>query len=261
MNPFKRNASAALTPVLLLGAAIAQEQQPDESTVTQETPELAEQVSEAAPDAPVEATPSPGVAEEIIVTGSRIRRDSFTAALPVTVITDERALLAGLANTTEMLQSSALASGTQIDNTFGGFVVSGGPGANTFGLRSLDADRTLVLVNGRRFTPAGTRGQVANVDLNSIPFVAVQRIEILKDGASSVYGADAVAGVVNIITRRRFDDFRIEADYQEISDYGSVSLLYGKTFDRGYFDFALEASAFGPSSAANWTTASVTSGH
>ena len=194
---------------------------------------------------PVAQQPAQEV-EEIIVTGSRIRRDNFTAALPVTVITDERALLAGLANTSEILQSSALASGAQIDNTFNGFVVSGGPGANTFGLRSLDADRTLVLVNGRRFTPAGTRGQVSSVDLNSIPFVAIQRIEILKDGASSVYGADAVAGVVNIVTRKRFDDFRIEGDYQQVSDYGSLSVLYGKTWDRGYFDFAVEATRFGP---------------
>ena len=248
MTIFLRTAAGALAAVALTGAALAQEEQADESGATQEAAETeAEaQASDADTDVPVTAAPAAGLAEVVIVTGSRIRRDNFTAALPVTVVTDERALLAGLANTTEMLQTSALASGTQIDNTFGGFVVSGGPGANTFGLRSLDADRTLVLVNGRRFTPAGTRGQVANVDLNSIPFVAVQRIEILKDGASSVYGADAVAGVVNIITRRRFDDFRIEADYQEISDFGSVSLLYGKTFDRGYFDFAVEASGFGP---------------
>ncbi|WP_428096427.1 TonB-dependent receptor domain-containing protein [Candidatus Rariloculus sp.] len=245
MSTLARIASVALAAALLLQSAIAQDEQPDEPTATPETAELEEQISEAS-DVPVGVVPSSGEVEEIIVTGSRIRRDSFTAALPVTVITDERALLSGLANTSEILQSSALASGTQIDNTFGGFVVSGGPGANTFGLRSLDAGRTLVLVNGRRFTPAGTRGQVANVDLNSIPFVAVQRIEILKDGASSVYGADAVAGVVNIITRKRFDDFRIEADYQQVSDYGSVSLLYGKTWDRGYFDFAVEASSFGP---------------
>ena len=254
MNTFTRKVIAALAALFLFGTGIAQEAQPEDSEATQETGQAEAQAeaqaegqaADEAADAPVAVTPAADLTEEVVVTGSRIRRDSFTAALPVTVITDERALLAGLANTTEMLQSSALASGAQIDNTFGGFVVSGGPGANTFGLRSLDAGRTLVLVNGRRFTPAGTRGQVANVDLNSIPFVAVQRIEILKDGASSVYGADAVAGVVNIITRRRFDDFRIEADYQEISDYGSVSLLYGKTFDRGYFDFAVEASGFGP---------------
>ncbi len=186
------------------------------------------------------------VIDEIVITGSRIRRDTYSDSLPVTVITNEQALLSGLDNVSEILQGSALASGVQIDNSFTGFVVSGGPGASTFGLRNLDADRTLILLNGRRFTAAGVRGQVASVDLNSIPFIAVQRIEVLKDGASSVYGADAVAGVVNIITRRRFDDFIVEVDWQDDADYGAVSMLWGRTFDRGYIDFALEASRFGP---------------
>ncbi|MDE0479568.1 MAG: TonB-dependent receptor [Gammaproteobacteria bacterium] len=186
------------------------------------------------------------VIDEIVITGSRIRRDAYSDSLPLTVITNEQALLSGLDNVSEILQGSALASGVQIDNTFTGFVVSGGPGASTFGLRNLDAGRTLVLLNGRRFTAAGTRGQVSDVDLSSIPFIAVQRIEVLKDGASSVYGADAVAGVVNIITRRRFDDFIVEVDWQDDADYGAVSMLWGQTFDRGYIDFALETSKFGP---------------
>lgn len=186
------------------------------------------------------------VVDEIVITGSRIRRDAYSDSLPLTVITNEQALLSGLDNVSEILQGSALASGVQVDNTFTGFVVSGGPGASTFGLRNLDAGRTLVLLNGRRFTAAGTRGQVSNVDLSSIPFIAVQRIEVLKDGASSVYGADAVAGVVNIITRRRFDDFIVEVDWQDDVDYGAVSMLWGRTFDRGYIDFALETSKLGP---------------
>ena len=186
------------------------------------------------------------VVDEIVITGSRIRRDAYSDSLPLTVITNERALLSGLDNVAEILRGSALASGVQVDNTFTGFVVSGGPGASTFGLRNLDAGRTLVLLNGRRFTAAGTRGQVSNVDLSSIPFIAVQRIEVLKDGASSVYGADAVAGVVNIITRRRFDDFVVEVDWQDDADYGAVSMLWGRTFDRGYIDIAVETSKLGP---------------
>ena len=188
----------------------------------------------------------PKATEEIIVTGSRIRRDAFTSALPVTVITEESAILSGLANTSEILQSSALASGAQIDNSFGGFVVSGGPGVNTFGLRSLDPGRTLILVNGQRFTPAGTRGQIHSIDLNSIPDVAIERIEILKDGASSIYGADAIAGVVNIITKKRFDDFVLEGYYQDELDYGAASGIYGKTWDRGHVDLAVEFSTLGP---------------
>lgn len=234
-------------------AAEAAEQEPGQQDGTQESQQDADPTArrnQPPPEAETdEETAQPvltGAPEEIIVTGSRIRRDAFTSALPVTVITSERAALAGMANTSEILQTSALASGTQIDNTFSGFVVSGGPGVNTFGLRSLDPGRTLILVNGRRFTPAGTRGQVNSVDLNSIPDVAIDRIEILKDGASSIYGADAIAGVVNIITRKRFDDVILEGYYQDELDYGSVSGLFGKTWDRGYIDAAVEFSTLGP---------------
>ena len=216
------------------------QQDADRTAGREQPPPDAETSAEVAQPALTEAT------EEIIVTGSRIRRDAFSSALPVTVITSESATLAGMANTSELLQTSALASGTQVDNTFGGFVVSGGPGVNTFGLRSLDPGRTLILVNGRRFTPAGTRGRVNSVDLNSIPDVAIDRIEILKDGASSIYGADAIAGVVNIITRKRFDDVILEGYYQDELDYGSVSGLFGKTWDRGYIDAAVEFSSLGP---------------
>lgn len=232
------------------GASEPEQGTNDETEESRQAGSQTSDAGEAAPEVdeerPVEPAPTGSATEEIIVTGSRIRRDAFTSALPVTVITSESATLAGMANTSEILQTSALASGTQIDNTFGGFVVSGGPGVNTFGLRSLDPGRTLILVNGRRFTPAGTRGQVNSVDLNSIPDVAIDRIEILKDGASSIYGADAIAGVVNIITRKRFDDFILEGYYQDELDYGSVSGLFGKTWDRGYIDAAVEFSSLGP---------------
>ena len=222
---------------------------PDETETAQQDNEQAGEtetdVAEQADDK-VARPSAPVVSEEVIVTGSRIRRDSFTSSMPLTVITQEGAALAGMSNTSEILQSSALASGTQIDNSFSGFVVSGGPGVNSFGLRSLDPGRTLILVNGRRFTPAGTRGQVNSVDLNSIPDVAIDRIEILKDGASSIYGADAIAGVVNIITRKRFDEFVLEGYYQDELDYGTVSGLFGKTWDRGFIDAALEFSTLGP---------------
>jgi iron complex outermembrane receptor protein len=143
-----------------------------------------------------------GEVEEIVVTGSRIRRDEFTSASPVQVIDMEMSTLAGLIDTTEILQGSTVAANSsQINNLLGGFVVNGGPGVNTLDLRGLGANKTLVLLNGRRLNPAGTRGTVAAVDLNTLPASVIQRVEILKDGASSVYGSDAVTGVVNIITR------------------------------------------------------------
>ena len=220
----------------------AAQPQPDDAANANRTEQTARTGEAGSPGQRI----NPVAAEEIVVTGSRIRRDAFTAALPVTVISEESSTLAGLADISDILQSSALASGTQVDNSYGGLVVSGGPGVNSFGLRSLDPGRTLVLVNGRRFTPAGTRGEVNSVDLNSIPYVAIDRIEILKDGASSIYGADAVAGVVNIITKKRFDGFSVKGYYQDELDLGSISGLYGKTWDRGYIDVGVRVSSLGP---------------
>lgn len=149
--------------------------------------------------------------EQITVTGSRIKRDEFTSNSPVTVITAERSALAGLLDTSDILQGSTIAAGQQIDDSFSGFVTDGGPGANSVSLRGLGAQRTLVLVNGKRWGPSGVRGAVNSVDLSALPSSIISRVEILKDGASSVYGADAVAGVVNVITRERADGLQLNA--------------------------------------------------
>lgn len=140
----------------------------------------------------------------IVVTGSRIRRDSFNSPSPITVLTRDDSTVAGFNSTSEVLQSTSVTAGArQIDNTFTGFITGGGPGANTLSLRSLGPARTLILLNGRRLAPSGTSGSVASADLNVLPNAIVERIEILKDGASSIYGSDAIAGVVNIITDRK----------------------------------------------------------
>ena len=137
----------------------------------------------------------------IVVTGSRIRRDEFSAAEPITVITKDEITQAGFNSVTESLQSTAVTQGSaQINNYYGGFVTDGGTGANTLGLRGLGPGRTLILLNGRRLAPGGTRGSVLSADLNVLPTAIVERTEVLRSGASSVYGSDAVAGVVNIIT-------------------------------------------------------------
>src|SRR5690606_21758628 len=114
---------------------------------------------------------------------------------------------------------------------FGGFVTDGGTGANTLGLRGLGPARTLVLLNGRRLAPGGTRGSVLAADLNVLPTAIVDRIEVLKAGASSIYGSDAVAGVVNIITDRKLSGLHIDmqanvpevgagADYRIAGSFG-----------------------------------------
>ncbi len=169
---------------------------------------LAAQEAPAPEQAGVEPEQDVEVVEEVVVTGSRIKRDAFSSSSPIKVITSERSALAGLLDTKDILQNSTIASGQQIDDSFSGFVTDGGPGANTLSLRGLGAQRTLILVNGKRWGPSGVRGSTNSVDLSAIPSSIVQRIEILKDGASSVYGADAVAGVVNVITKERQDGFQ-----------------------------------------------------
>jgi iron complex outermembrane receptor protein len=141
--------------------------------------------------------------QEVVVSGSRIKRDNYNSASPVQIIRADDALAAGMTTTTEMLQSTAVTGGQpQVNNAYGGYVTEGGPGVNTLGLRGYRPTRSLILLNGRRMAPSGTRGSVGATDLNTLPSSIVDRIEVLKDGASSIYGSDAVAGVVNIITKK-----------------------------------------------------------
>ena len=158
------------------------------------------------------AVATPADDEGVVVVGSRIRRDRFNTADPVTIINRQAAVDAGFNSTAEVLQSVGVTGGTgQITDTFGGLVVEGGPGVNTLSLRGLGPTRTLILLNGRRVAPAGTRGQVGATDLNVLPNAILDRIEVLNTGASSVYGSDAVAGVVNIVTLSKFNGLAVEA--------------------------------------------------
>ena len=184
-----------------------------------------------------------GEVEALVVTGSRIKRSEYNSALPVQVITSDQASLAGLVDTSEILQSSSVTGGAfQVNNSLTGYVVTGGPGVNTISLRGLGATRTLVLFNGRRLPPAGVRGTVGPVDLNTIPSSLIERVEILKDGASSIYGSDAVAGVVNYITQTNLDGakltFNANMPFQSGGEQYSIDGAWGKTFDRGYITIA-----------------------
>src|SRR5690606_21033210 len=153
------------------------------------------------------------------------------------VITREETTSAGFASTSGVLQSNSVTGGSsQINNAYGGFVVNGGPGVNTLSLRGLGATRTLVLLNGRRVSPAGSRGAVGSADLNVLPNIMIDHIEILKDGASSIYGSDAVAGVVNIITKPRVDGFTVDFQHNATQDGGGDetrgAIMGGATGDR-----------------------------
>ena len=182
--------------------------------------------------------------EQIVVTGSRIPRNEFTSASPVQVLTSARAQARGLSDTAQMLQSSTVAAGApQVNSTISSaFVTDGGPGAATISLRGLGANRTLVLLNGRRAGPAGTRGSVSAFDLNVIPQSAINRIDVLKDGASSIYGSDAVAGVVNLITERGRDGGQMSVFATAPIDGGgeqyNISGSFGKRFDRGHISIS-----------------------
>jgi iron complex outermembrane recepter protein len=184
--------------------------------------------------------------EAVVVTGSRIKRNEFNSPDPVQVITADQGRLKGIGNTAQLLQSSTIASGSpQITAAVSSaFVTDGGPGSETISLRGLGANRTLVLLNGRRAGPAGVRGGVSAFDLNVLPVAAIDRVEILKDGASSVYGSDAVAGVVNIITKRGQDGFSIDAFASQPEKHGGqefrTSVGWGKTFSRGFFNITYD---------------------
>jgi len=152
--------------------------------------------------------------DKVTVTGSLIRRADYETTSPVFTINAETNAKQGQVNVAEFLQKSAIGSAeTQITHQFGGFVVDGGTGVQTVSLRGLGANRTLVLLDGQRPGPAGTRGAVGAFDLNVIPTAILQRAEIVKDGSSSIYGSDAVAGVVNIITRQNFEGAEIGGSF------------------------------------------------
>ena len=142
--------------------------------------------------------------EKITVTGSRIRRDTFNSISPIQVITREETMLSGFNSTTAVLQCTVRHRRAAPRSTMRSAATSptAARAPTPLALRGLGPTRTLVLLNGRRVAPAGSRGSVGSADLNVLPNAIVDRIEILKDGASSIYGSDAVAGVINIITAR-----------------------------------------------------------
>ncbi|MEN3275724.1 MAG: iron complex outerrane recepter protein [Massilia sp.] len=139
------------------------------------------------------------------VTGSRInlRQEQVSGVGPVTMIDAETISRSGVISIETLLQRLPSSSGTA-GNQSSAYWTSNGYGTTQVNLRGLGIDRTLVLLNGRRVVSGGT-GANSPVDLNMIPVAMIERIEVLKDGASAIYGADALAGVVNIITRKAFD--------------------------------------------------------
>lgn len=185
------------------------------------------------------------VVEEIVVTGSRIRNNEFNSASPVQVITTEQTDLRGVPDAAQALLGSTLASSSfQLNDQLTGYIQAGGGGSQSIALRGLGTQRTLTLLNGKRAGPAGTRGQVQAFDLSNIPSAQVDRFDILKDGASSIYGSDAVAGVINIITKRNLDGGEINVyasqPFEEGGEQYRIDGAYGRSFNRGYANISAE---------------------
>jgi len=182
--------------------------------------------------------------EEIVVTGSRLKRDTYSSISPLQVISGQVSRTVGLIDAADILQESTAASGQQIDLTFQGFVLDNGPGSSTINLRGLGEARTLVLINGRRMAPAGVEGAPFAANLNLVPASLVQQYDLLLDGASSVYGSDAVAGVANVILRKDFDGFEVEGftrvPHHDNGVENTISAVWGMNTDRGFFGIGAE---------------------
>ena len=176
-------------------------------------------------------------AEEVVVTGSRIKRSTYTSITPLQIINADVKREAGLIDAGKILQEASTAAGVQFDLSFEGFVLNDGPGATTADLRGLGPNRTLVMVNGRRLAPTGVEGAPSSPNLNIVPGLLVQQYDQLLDGASSVYGSDAVAGVINAILRTDFDGFTIELAPNYAHHGGgeqAVGFSWGRNWDRGF---------------------------
>ncbi|PCJ46616.1 MAG: TonB-dependent receptor [Gammaproteobacteria bacterium] len=147
----------------------------------------------------------------VTVTGSRIKRSDFEGALPVTVIDRDMIEMSGESNASDFLRNLTFNSAGSFRPQSG----SSAQGVSTISLRGIGASRTLVLVDGRRLPKSPSTG--SSQDLNTIPLGAIERIEILSDGASAVYGSDAMGGVVNIITRQDFEGAEITLGSSSVS--------------------------------------------
>src|SRR5262245_59855323 len=162
-------------------------------------------VAAIAQDQPAEETELGAV----VVTGSRIPQPNLTSISPVTSVSNEEVKLAGVTRVEDLVNNLP-----QAFADFGGDLSNGATGAATVNLRNLGAQRTLVLINSRRLMPGDpTQNGNATPDLNQVPAALVDRVEVLTGGASAVYGADAVAGVVNFIMNDHFEGVRLDAQY------------------------------------------------
>jgi iron complex outermembrane recepter protein len=149
--------------------------------------------------------------QRVIVTGSNIKRTDTETPSPVQVITAEDLKASGFTSTQDVLHNLTANGQGTLSQGFGGAFAEGASGIS---LRGLTVGATLILIDGKRMAPypIGDDGQRSFVDISNIPFDAIERIEVLKDGASAIYGSDAIAGVVNVILKKKYVGASINAD-------------------------------------------------
>lgn len=176
--------------------------------------------------------------DAVTVTGSRIKRTDVETALPITIIQKAEIEAQGITSAEQLLQFLNIASnGSDSLAANAGIApadLRGNNGVSGANLRGQGADATLVLLNGRRVATHGLRGQA--VDLNSIPFAAIDRVEVLRDGASAVYGTDAIGGVINFITRSDYQGITVTAGFDIPQDGGGEVYTYSVLGGMGDID-------------------------
>jgi iron complex outermembrane receptor protein len=190
--------------------------------------------SAVAQDAPADAPDRKAdTLDHVTITGTRIRRTDVEDALPVTTLDRQQIEQMGITSAEQLLMSLNIAGNGSDNLASNAGIVSeeqrGNNGVSGANLRGQGADATLVLLNGRRVATHGLKGRA--VDLNSIPFAAIERVEVLRDGASAIYGTDAIGGVINFITRRDYRGVRASA-FVDLTEAGGgdiyqSSLLFG----------------------------------
>ena len=177
-----------------------------------------------------QATAEESAPQAIVVTGSRIASPNLTSVSPVTVVSNEDVKITGTTRVEDLINSLPQVFAGQGSN-----VSNGATGTATLNLRGLGSDRTLVLVNGRRVVPGDPSSSAA--DINIIPASMLKRVDVLTGGASSVYGADAVAGVVNFVLDSQFEGFRLDGQYSLYNHSNRAGSAITSELDRRGFGY------------------------
>jgi iron complex outermembrane receptor protein len=172
--------------------------------------------------------------EEIVVTGSHIRRTEYEGRAPIQIVDSQAIEMIGAAQPVDVLKQLSVNSGSEFYNE-----TNNRAGSSQFNIRNLGLGSTLTLINGKRagIAPVASEAGTDFFDMNQLPLAMIERIEVLTDGASATYGSQAVAGVANIITRKGFEGLEVSGGYSasEINAW-HLNMAAGAGFDRGHFN-------------------------